>query len=201
MKLYFSPGACSLNPRIVLGELGLPFTPVRIDGKTHKTEHGDDFYQVNPKGQVPTLETEDGHILTEGAVIVQYLADKRPKAKLLPPTGTWERYKALEWLSFVATEIHKNFSPLFISAVSPEGKAFFKDRLAARFDHVERQLSKTPYLMGEQFTVADSYLFTVLRWAKGMQIDLHKWPGISAFMERMRERPAVKTALAAEGLS
>jgi glutathione S-transferase len=201
MKLYYSPGACSLSPHIILRELGLPFSTVRIDGKTHLTETGADYYAINPKGQVPAIVLDNGQLLTEGAAVVQYLADQKPEAGLAPRAGTWERYKLQEWLNFVGTEIHKGFSPLFNSKLPGEARTMFKERLATRFDFLDKELASHDYLMGSGFSVVDAYLFAVLRWARGQEIDLARWPGIAAFMSRMRERPAVKAALAAEGLT
>ena len=198
MKLYFSPGSCSLSPHIVVRELGLPVDVERIDGRTHRTASGDDFYAINPKGQVPTLLLDDGQVLTEGAVIVQYLADRRPEAKMIPVAGTMERYRLQEWLNFIATELHKTMSPLFNPKLPDEIRQATKERIASRFDTVEKRLSQTPYLMGSSFTVADAYAFTIIGWSKRFEIDLARWPGIVAFMARVAERPAVKAALEVE---
>ncbi|MBS2029254.1 MAG: glutathione transferase GstA [Deltaproteobacteria bacterium] len=173
----------------------------RIDGKTHKTESGADYYAVNPKGQVPALQLEDAQVLTEGAVIVQYLADLKPEAKLAPANGTWERYRLQEWLNFVATELHKGFSPLFNPKFTGELRQAAMDRLAQRLDHVEAALSKSPFLMGQGFSVADAYLFTILTWSKRGELDLSRWPAITAFVASMRARPSVQAAMKAEGLS
>jgi glutathione S-transferase len=198
MKLFFSPGACSLSPHIVIRELGLPVEVERIDGRTHKTASGADFYAINPKGQVPTLLLDDGQVLTEGAVIVQYLADRKPEAKLIPAAGSMERYRLQEWLNFVGTELHKTMSPLFNSKLPDEIRQNTKERLATRFDFVAKQLAKTPFLTGESFTVADAYAFTILRWTQRFEIDLGRWPAIIAFMARVDDRPAVKAALEVE---
>jgi glutathione S-transferase len=200
MKLYYSPGACSLSPHIVAREAGLNIDLEKVDGKAKKTEKGTDFWQVNPKGMVPALEIEDGQILTEGPAIVQYLADKAPNAKLIPAVGSKERYRVLEWLNFVTSEIHKSFTPLFKPNTPDAYKPIVKDNLASRFAYIDKQLAGKKYLLGDQFTVADCYLYTVLRWSSLHQIDLAKYPNIAAFMTRVGERPKVKEALQEEGL-
>jgi glutathione S-transferase len=196
MKLYFSRGACSLHPHITLREAGLEFELVRVDLRSHKTEDGADFYAVNPKGYVPVLELDDGSRLTEGAVIDQYIADRKPEAKLIPPAGTMERYRVQEWLNFIASEIHKAFSPLFFGDEATKDLA--RQRVGHRFDLVSKTLESHPYLVGDAFTVADAYLFNMLIWTKFTGIDLAKWPALKAFFERVSERPSVKAALAAE---
>jgi glutathione S-transferase len=199
MKLYYSPGACSLHPHITLRETGLPFDLVRVDLRAHKLAgSGDDYYGVNPKGYVPLLELDDGTRLSEGAVIDQYIADRKPDAKLLPPAGTLERYRALEWLNFIATELHKQFSPLFYPTTPDDVKTQQRQRIGGRFDLIEKTLAKQPYLLGETFTVADAYLFNMLRWTEFTGIDRSKWPTLVAFFERVAARPAVKAALEAE---
>jgi glutathione S-transferase len=198
MKLYFSPGACSLSPHIVLREAGLPFQLEKVDLRTHKTASGGDYYAVNPKGYVPALELDDGQILTEGATIVQYIADKNPESKLAPPAGTMERYRLQEWLNFIATELHKGYSPLFKSSSSDDLKQAQKEALGRRFDYTTRRLENRPYLMGDTFTVADAYLFTILNWSKGVNIDLGRWPALRAYMDRASSRPAVRAAMEAE---
>jgi glutathione S-transferase len=200
MKLYSSPGSCSLSPHIVLRELGQDFQLVKMDARTHQTESGADYYALNPKGSVPALELDDGQVLTEGAVIVQYLADKKPEAKLAPPQGTMERYRLMEWLNFIATDVHRGFSPLFNPKATDEFKKSIVERLGKRFDFVSARLEKQPFLMGASFSVADAYLFTILRWTKRFEIDLSKWKPLQAFMDRMAARPAVQAALKAEGL-
>jgi glutathione S-transferase len=197
MKLYFSPGACSLHPQIALREAGLPFELVRVDTRSHRTKTGLDFYTINPKGYVPALELDDGEILTEGAVIAQYIADQKPEAKLLPPAGTMGRYRVLEWLNFIATEIHKAFAPLFGTA-GPELKELARAKIAGRFDFIERELAGHPFLLGDTFTVADGYLFNVLTWTKHTGIDLARWPALEAYFARLGERTSVQAALAAE---
>ncbi|MGE3897676.1 MAG: glutathione transferase GstA [Variibacter sp.] len=200
MKLYYSPGACSLSPHIVACEAGLKIDLEKVDGKAKKTEKGTDFWHVNAKGQVPVLEIEDGELLTEGPAIVQYLADQAPAAKLIPQAGSKERYRVLEWLNFVTSEIHKSFSPLFKPNTPDAYKAIVKDNLAARFAYIDKQLAGKKYLLGDQFTVADAYLYTVLRWSSLHHIDLAKYPNIAAFMTRVGDRPKVKEALQQEGL-
>ncbi|MFL5358332.1 glutathione transferase GstA [Archangium sp.] len=200
MKLYYSPGACSLSPHIVLREAGLNFDLERVDLRTKKTRSGQDFNTINPKGQVPTLELDDGGILTEGPAIVQYLADKAPQAKLAPANGTLERYRLQELLNFISTELHKGFSPLFNPAYPDEVKKLVRESLGKRFDGLGPVLEKGPYLTGEQFTVADAYLFTVLGWTQWTGIDLTQWPVLQAYRTRVAERPHVQAALKAEGL-
>jgi glutathione S-transferase len=200
MKLFYSPGACSLSPHIVARELGLDIKIERMDGKTHTYDGGKDYYAVNPKGSVPALQLDNGELLTEGAVIVQYLADQKPESGLAPRYGTMERYRLQEWLNFIATDLHKQLSPLYNPKVNDEGKAALKDRFVQRVGVVAKRLEGQPWLMGQTYTVADAYLFTILRWTKRFEIDLKQWPAVDAFMGRMMERPAVKAALAAEGL-
>jgi len=197
MKLYFSQGACSLHPHITLLELGLPFELVRVDTRAHKTHDGKDFYAVNPKGYVPALELDDGSILTEGAVIDQYLADRKPEANLVPRAGTMERYRLQEWLNFIASEIHKSFGILFTS-VPDEVKQPVRERTGKRLDLCAKQLSAHPYLLGDSFGVADAYLYNVLRWTKFTGIDLARWPSVNEFYDRVEKRPTVQAALAAE---
>lgn len=198
MKLYFSPGACSLHPHIALREAGLSFDLVRVDTRSHKTKDGGDYYAVNPKGYVPTLELDDGTRLTEGAVIDQYIADRKPESKLAPPNGTMERYRLQEWLNFIASELHKSFSPLFNPATPDETKAMFKDRIGKRFEIAEKALADRPYLLGDHFSVADGYLFNMIRWTQFVGIEMAPWPKLQAFFQRVGERPAVKAALEAE---
>jgi glutathione S-transferase len=200
MKLFYSPGACSLSPHIVAREAGVAIELEKIDNRAKKTASGGDYWQINPKGQVPTLELDDGDILTEGPAIVQYIADQAHDSGLMPPAGSRERYHVLEWLNFVTSELHKSFTPLFKPNTPDAYKAIVKENLAQRFDFVDQRLAGRQYVMGDQFTVADAYLFTVLRWSKIQHIDLSHWPNIAAFMERVAARPKVKEALEAEGL-
>lgn len=198
MKLYYSPGACSLSPHIVLREAGLAFTPVLASTKTHQLQDGTDYYSINPLGYVPMLELDDGTRLREGPAIVQYIADQVPTKNLAPANGTLPRYRLQEWLTFIGTEIHKTFSPLFNPNMPEEGKKISRDKLASRFEWIDRQLEGKQYLMGEHFSVADAYLFTVSNWAKPMNIDLSAFPNLVAYRERVAARPAVQEALAAE---
>ena len=201
MKLYFSPGACSLSPHIVLREAGLAFEPVQADIKKHQLKDGSDYYGVNPLGYVPMLELDDSTRLREGPAILQYIADQVPTKNLAPANGTLPRYRLQEWLTFIGTEIHKGFSPLFNPGMPEEGKKINRDKLATRFQWLDGQLADKPYLMGDHFSVADAYLFTVTRWAKPMNIDLAPYANLLAFQERVAARPAVQEALKAEGLA
>ena len=200
MKLYYAPGACSLSPHVVLRETGMTFDLDKVDLGEKKTSDGSDFTKFSPLGYVPALELDDGNVLTEGAAIVQYLADQAPAAKLMPEAGTTDRYKAQEWLIFISSELHKGFSPLFNPALSDEMKSSVVSRLKSRFDYVEKQLAGKQYLMGDTFSVVDAYGFTILNWSNIKDIDLSPWPNISAYMTRVAERPKVHEALKAEGL-
>jgi glutathione S-transferase len=202
MKLYYTPGACSLSPHIVLREAGLDFTLERVDLATHKTATGADFTKVNPKGYVPALLLDDGEVLTEGAVIVQYLADQRPQSGLAPAGGTMARTRLQEHLNFVAAEVHKGFSPLFNSSLGDEAKQILATKLRSRLSYVDTQLlgDGRAYLMGDRFTVADAYLFTVARWTKPTGIGLADWPKLAAYVDRVAAREPVRAALKAEGL-
>ena len=200
MKLYYSPGACSLSPHIVLREAGLAFEPVLAPTKTHQLPDGTDYYTINALGYVPLLELDDGTRLREGPAIVQYVADQVPTKNLAPAAGTLQRYRLQEWLTFIGTEIHKTFSPLFNPKMPEEGKQIFRDRLLSRFRWVDGQLAGKQYLMGDHFTVADAYFFTVTRWAQPMKIDLSDMPNVQAHQQRVAARPAVQEAMRAEGL-
>ena len=200
MKLYYSPGACSLSPHIALREAGLDFTPVRASTKTHQLDDGTDFYSINPLGYVPVLELDSGERLREGPAIVQYIADQAPDKQLAPANGTLARYQLQEWLNFIGTEIHKGFGPLFNPATPAEYKAMCKDKLGQRLQWTNDQLQDGGYLMGAHFTVADGYLFTVTNWAKPMGIDLSHLDRLVAYRQRIGERPAVIAAMKAEGL-
>ena len=198
MKLYYSPGACGLHPQIALREAGLPFELVRVDLRAHKLADGRDYYAINPKGYVPVLELDDGTRVTEGAVIDQYIADRNPSARLLPPSGTLERIRVQEWLHFIGTEIHKQFSPLFNPQLPEADMEAQKTKIGKRFDYVSKELGDKKFLSGDTFTVADGYLYNMLRWTGFTGIDLDKWPVLKAFFGRVEERPSVKAAVEAE---
>ncbi|OAT31870.1 glutathione S-transferase [Buttiauxella brennerae ATCC 51605] len=200
MKLYYKAGACSLSPHIILRETGVDFSLVKVDLAAKKTEAGDDYLEINAKGQVPALLLDDGSLLTEGVAIVQYLADKVPDRQLLAPAGSMTRYHTLEWLNYIATELHKGFSPLFNPATPDEYKTIARAALEKKFKYVDEELNDKQWLMGLRFSVADAYLFTVLRWANAVKLDLAGLDNIDAFMERMKARPAVAAALTAEGI-
>ncbi len=200
MKLYYSTGSCSLSPHIVLREADLPFDLVLAPTKTHKLPDGSDYYAINPLGYVPLLELDDGARLREGPVIVQYIADQVPEKNLIPAHGTMPRYRVQEWLTFISTELHKGFGPLFNAAVPEEAKGVFRDKLINRLLWVDSELAGKQYLMGDTFSVADAYLYTVSRWAAVMKIDLSAMTHLVAFRERVQARAAVQEALAAEGL-
>ena len=200
MKLYYAPGACSLSPHIVSREAGIPVELKKTSTKDKTIDGGGDYWKVNGKGYVPALELDNGQVLTEGPAIVQYLADQKPETGLAPKAGSIERYKVQEWLNFITSEIHKGFSPLFRPTTPDEYKKISKENLANRFGWLDKQLAGKDYLMGKQFTVADAYLFTVLRWTTPTQIDLSKWPNLTAYLARVAARPKVQEALKAEGL-
>jgi glutathione S-transferase len=200
MKLYYSPGACSLSPHIALLEAGLPYDLVKVDLRAKKLENGDDYLKVNPKGQVPALALDSGELITEGPVIVQMIADKVPAKNLAPSRDSAERYKLQEWLTYINGELHKNIGPLFNPALSDEAKAVFRDRAMGKFKYVDGQLAGREYLMGKQFTVADVYLFVMLRWADGMKFDLSGLSNLMAYKDRIAARPKVDEALVKEGL-
>ena len=200
MKLYYSPGACSLSPHIALKESGLAFEAIAAPTKTHQLADGTDYYTINPLGYVPLLVLDDGTQLREGQAIVQYIADQVPDKQLAPPNGTFARYKLQEWLSFIGTELHKGFSPLFTPGMPEEAKALARTRLVSRLQWVDSELSKTPYLMGETFSVADGYLFTVANWTQYVGIDRSGLTHLGALTERVGSRPAVQDAMRAEGL-
>lgn len=200
MKLFYKPGACSLSPHIILRETGIDFTLVTVDLQTKKTEQGEDYLQINPKGQVPALLLDDGTLLTEGVAIVQYLADLKSDRHLLAPCGSLTRYHTLAWLNYVATELHKGFTPLFRPGTKDEDKALTREELEKKFSYVNEELNDKQWLMGGRFTVADAYLFTVTRWAHAMKLDLSGLDALNGWFDRVAERPAVAAALKAEGL-
>ncbi len=200
MKLYYSPGACSLAPHIALSEAGLAYSAVKVDLRKHVLADGTDYYTINPKGYVPLLELDDGQRLSEVAVILQYIADRKP-GSLAPVFGTMERYRVMEWLNFVATEIHKQFGPLWYPDTPEATRDKQRATLAKRFDHVSKTLALQPYLTGDTFGIADAYLFTVLNWAGMLKVDLSPWPALQKFLARVAARPQVHAALVAEGLA
>ena len=200
MKLYYSPGACSLSPHIALQEAGLAYTPVLVSTKSHKLQDGTDYYTINALGYVPVLELDNGERLREGPAIVQYIADQVPDKQLAPANGTLARYRLQEWLTFIGTELHKGFSPLFNPATPEEYKPMVRERLLQRLQWVDGQLAGKQYLMGDQFTVADGYLFTVTNWTQPTKLDISCLAHLAAYRERVGARPAVQAAMKAEGL-
>jgi glutathione S-transferase len=199
MKLYYLTGACSLASAISLLEAGLKFELVKVDRKTRKAADGLDYNEVNPKGYVPALTLDNGETLTENVAVLQYVADRNPAAKLAPPAGTLERYRLVEWLAFISTEIHKSFSPLFRD-VHESVKEYARNNLTKRLDYAERALGSKPYLMGEQYTVADAYLYVVLGWGAHVNVDIGRWPALKRLHERVGARPHTLEALKSEGL-
>ncbi|MHB1140442.1 MAG: glutathione transferase GstA [Sulfuricaulis sp.] len=200
MKLYYTPGACSMAVNITLHESGQKFDLVKVDLSQHKTESGEDYYTINPKGYVPALKLDNGEVLTEDAVLLQYVADQKPEAGLAPKAGTMERYRLLEWLNFISSEMHKTLGALFNPGITPEWK---QDRIALfgrRCDYLVKALGSKPYLMGDKFTIADAYLFTILGWADYFKLDMGKWPALRQYSTRIAARPAVQAAMKAEGL-
>jgi glutathione S-transferase len=200
MKLYYSPGACSLSPHIVAHEAGIKLDLEKVDLAAKKTASGGDFLAINPKGYVPALQLDDGSVLTEGPAIVQYLADQKPASKLAPANGTIDRYRLQSLLGFISSELHKSYSPLFNPASSAEVRTERMEYLRRRYGHIEKELQGKPYLTGETFTVADAYLFTVTNWARIVKLDLSAFPNLMAFQDRVASRPAVRAAMTAEGL-
>ena len=201
MKLFLKPGACSLSPHIVLEELGLTYETETVDLKGKKTGSGGDYLAINPKGYVPALQLDNGYVLTEGPAIMQYLADLKPEKKLAPVNGTLERYQLQSWLTFIGTELHKSFSPLFGSAAPQDWKDVCSGNIHRRLVWVNDQLAGKDYLMGKDFTVADAYMFTVVGWTKFVKIDISSLPNLVAYLQRVAARPAVLAALKAEGLA
>ncbi|HLQ27405.1 MAG TPA: glutathione transferase GstA [Acidiferrobacterales bacterium] len=201
MKLYFAPGACSMAPHIVLREAGFPFDLEKVDLAKHQTANGEDYYKINPKGYVPALKLDNGQLLTEGPAITQYLADQKPGSGLAPPAGTMERYRLMEWLNFLTSEIHKQFGPLFNPKITAEWKENQLNVLSRRFDYLTQSLNGRQYLMGDKFSIADAYLFTLLNWSNFLKVDLGKWPKLKDYMARVAARPAVKDTMKAEGLT
>ena len=199
MKLYYAPGACSQAPHIILHELGLSHSSERVDLRAKQTESGRPYAEINPKGAVPALEMDSGEVLTENAVILQYLGDRSGLGEVLPPIGNFSRYRVLEWLNYITTELHKSFGPLFNPAASDDTKNFFIDHIGKKLDYVERELGDGPYLMGETLTLPDAYLFVITGWTEKM-IGLGRWPNLTAFRQRMMKRDSVRIVLRAEGL-
>lgn len=200
MKLYYAPGACSLAPHIVAHETGIALELEKVDTKTKAMASGGDFRDITPKGYVPALQLDDGSVLTEGPVISQYLADRHPESGLLPPAGSMGRYRVQEWLGYINSEIHKNYSPLFNPASNEETRKEKIDYLRKRYDLIERHLATHSYLMGEKVTIADIYLFVVTNWARAVKVDLSSFPNLLAFQQRIVARPAVQAAMKMEGL-
>ena len=200
MKLYFSPGSCSLSPHIVLRETGSDFELEQVNNQEKKTKSGKDYWTVNPKGQVPCLELDNGDKLTEGPVIVQYVADQNGSGLAGKP-GTMERYHVQEWLNFTTSELHKTFSPILRPTTPDAFKEISRANLGKRFDWIDKELAGKQYLMGDKFSVGDAYMFTVMRWTQRINVDLAKWPNIKAYMDRVAARPKVQDALKAEGLA
>lgn len=198
MKLYFSPGACSQASTIAFHEAGVPVELVRVDTKTHTLKDGSDYYKINPRGYVPAIQLDSGEVFTEGAALLQFIGDQKPESAVIPKVGTLERFRANEWLTFISSEIHKSYSPLFNPTLDDAAKATFKDKLAKRFDALDKHFADHKFLMGEQFIVADGYLYTVISWSNGVGLDLSKWPNLAAFRQRVADRPKVKAALQAE---
>ena len=200
MKLFYSPGACSLSPHIILQESGLKHTLAKSNMKEKTFDGGGDYYTVNPHGYVPALQLDDGTVLTEGPAIVQYIADKVPEKKLAPANGTLDRAKMQGWLNFVSSELHKGFAPLFNAAMPEEAKKIFRDKLATRFAVLDKHFAKSQYLMGDAFSLPDAYLFTVLNWTTPTKLDMAPYKNLMAYHARMGARPAVQAAMKAEGL-
>jgi glutathione S-transferase len=201
MKLYFAPGACSLSPHIILRETGMNFDLEQVNNQEKKTKSGTDYWTINAKGQVPVLELDNGERITEGPVIVQYLADQKPSAGLVPAAGTIDRYRVQEWLNFVTSELHKSLGPIFRPTTPDAYKTISRENLGKRFDWLNKHFAGKQYLMGDKFTVADAYLFTVLRWLPRAGMDVSTWPNLKAYVERVAARPKVQEALKAEGLN
>jgi glutathione S-transferase len=200
MKLYYAPAACSLVPHIVLREIGLPFTLEKVDTGKHRTQAGDDYYAVNPKGQVPLLQLDDGQLLSEGPVIVQYIADQAAAITLMPAAGSIERYRVMEWQNYITSELHKTYSPLFNSEFDAKAKATLRSLLRKKYEWVDSKLAGRDHLTGDAFTAADAYLFVVTGWAKFIDLSLSGLPNLEAFLKRVSARPAVREAMKAEGL-
>lgn len=200
MKLYYAPGACSQAPHIVAREAGLPIELAKVEFPSKRTADGESLTDVNPKGAVPTLKLDDGNVLTENAVILQYLADQARGSDLALPAGGIQRYRLLEWLNYIATELHKGFGPLWNPVTPDSFKDATRDALGKKFDYLQERIGDGPYLLGERFSIADAYVFAVLNWTYIHGIDINRWPGLAAYLQRIGDRPAVKETLRAEGL-
>jgi glutathione S-transferase len=200
MKLYYAPGACSMASHISLLATGLKFEIDQVDMTTKKTKSGKDFMKINSKGYVPCIETDKGEVLTEGCAILQYIADQAPEKNLIPKNGTWERYRAQEWLNFIATELHKGYSPLFKKGYPEAARAMVIETLNKRFEWLSQQVKPGKFLLGSHFTVCDAYLHTVLSWSKHVNVDLSKWPVLLGYAERVSTLPQVQAAVKAEGI-
>lgn len=200
MKLYYFNGACSLSPHIVAVEAGIPVTLVKANLKNKTAADGSDFTKINSKGAVPALQLDDGRVLTEGPAIVQYLADLKPETNLAPKFGTFERYQLMELLNYITSELHKSFSPLFSPATTAEMRETIISQLGKKFDWLVSSLGAKQFLMGDTFTVADAYLFTILNWSNYVKVDLSPWPTLVDYQARIAARPKVREALQAEGL-
>ncbi len=200
MKLYFAPGACSMAPHIVLREAGYTFELAKVDLAQKTAANGADYTKINPKGYVPALQLDDGQILTEGVAILHYLADQKPQCNLAPKAGTMARYRLLEWMNFIASEVHKTLGALYNPRITAEWKANQLSVFGQRCEFLEQRLSNNPYLMGDTFSVADAYLFTVLNWTHHLGVDMGRWPALGTYMARVAARPAVQNTMAAEGL-
>ena len=201
MKLFYLPGACSLASHIALHEAGLAFKPVKVDRASKRTEEGEDYNAINPKGYVPALQLDSGEVLTENVAVLQYIADQAPSSGLAPPAGSMERYRLIEWLAFINSEFHKAISPLFNPAATEETKTYARNYASMRADFLDRAIGSKPGLTSDRFTIADAYLFVVLTWfGPYTQLDLSRWPNLKAYHDRIRSRPAVTKALQEEGL-
>ncbi len=201
MKLYYSPGACSLAPHIVASEAGVPVDLVKVDLGSHKMEDGTDYYSINPRGYVPALKLSDGSLMTEASVVAQYIADQKPDANIIPKQGTTERYKAMQWLTFIATELHKQFSPLFDKSTPEATQSALKSKIAKRLTELNEHLKSNDFILGKAFSAVDAYGFTIVNWSNFINLDLKPFPAVQAWLARVAQRPKVHAALVAEGLA
>ena len=201
LELYYSPGSCAMAAHIVANEAGVPIEPIKVDLKTHRVADGRDFHEINPRGYVPALRLDDGEVITEASVVLQYLADQAPGSAIMPAPGTIERVRVQEWLAFVGTELHKSFSPLFDPSAAEAVQEAARAKLIPRFEELDGLLAERPYLTGSAFTAADAYAFVVLGWASHVNLDLSPYPNIRAYLARIAERPKVQLTLKEEGLA